>query len=161
MGGCCARPAWRGAEVFRRLAAAGPVGVLGLAVMLLARDFPPIPGQAYGPALFPTVLGAGLVACAIGAALQAPPPPGAAATARGRVVGLCYALAPLVVVLAWDVAGWPLIAFGLGAALLMLGGARPLASVLAGLCFAAVTWVLFAMLLRVPLPRGPLDFIPY
>ena len=58
----------------RRLAAAGPVGLLGLAAILLARDFPPIPGQAYGPGLFPTLIGAGLVLCAIGAALPAPPP---------------------------------------------------------------------------------------
>ena len=135
--------------------------MLGLAVMLLARDFPPIPGQAYGPALFPMVLGAGLVACAIGVMMQAPPASGAPASARGRMAGLFYAAAPLVVILAWDVAGWPLIALGLGTALLMLGGARPLVALIAAACFATVTWVLFAMLLRVPLPRGPLDFIPY
>jgi putative tricarboxylic transport membrane protein len=147
--------------VLRRLAAAGPVGLLGLAALLLARDFPPIPGQAYGPALFPTVLGAGLVLCAIGAAMQAPPPRTPPATARGRMAAIGYALAPLVVILAWDVAGWPLIAFGLGSALLMLGGARPVVALVSGLAFAAVTWILFAMLLRVPLPRGPLSFLPY
>jgi hypothetical protein len=59
------------------------------------------------------------------------------------------------------VAGWPLIAFGLGSALLMLGGARPVVALVSGLAFAAVTWILFAMLLRVPLPRGPLSFLPY
>ncbi|WP_270937234.1 tripartite tricarboxylate transporter TctB family protein [Falsiroseomonas oryzae] len=149
------------AEAMRRIAAALPVAVVGLAAILLARDFPPIPGQAYGPALFPTLLGAALVACAIGVALQAPGPRAEPVTARGRIAGIAYALAPLVVVLAWDVAGWPLIAFGLGAALLVLGGARPLVALLAGLGFAAVTWVLFAMLLRVPLPRGPLGFLPY
>lgn len=147
--------------MFRRLAAAGPVGLLGLAAMLLARDFPPIPGQAYGPSLFPMLLGAALLGCAIGVALQAPGPKPGSATARGRIAGLSFALAPLLVVLAWDVAGWPLIALGLGTALLILGGARPLVALVAAACFAAVTWMLFAMLLRVPLPRGPLDFIPY
>ncbi len=161
MGGCCAKPAWRGADVLRRLAAAGPVGLLGLAAMLLARDFPPIPGQAYGPALFPTLIGAGLVLCAIGAALQAPLPRVPPATARGRVAAICYALAPLVVILAWDLAGWPLIACGLGAALLLVGGARPVVALAAGIGFAAVTWILFAMLLRVPLPRGPLFCLRY
>ena len=84
MGGCCATPGWRGAErlasvqdggqlhdqvpsLMRRLMGSLPVGLLGLAVMLLARDFPPIPGQAYGPGLFPMLIGAGLMACAIGA----------------------------------------------------------------------------------------------
>jgi putative tricarboxylic transport membrane protein len=145
----------------RRLAAAGPVGLLGLAAILLAWDFPPIPGQAYGPGLFPTVLGVGLVLCGIGAALQPPPPRRAAVTPRGRLAGLCFAAAPLVVILAWDLAGWPLIACVLCAALLLVGGARPLVALLAGVVFAAVTWVLFAMLLRVPLPRGPLFFLPY
>jgi putative tricarboxylic transport membrane protein len=147
--------------LYRRLAAALPVGLLGLAALLLARDFPAMPGQAYGPGLFPMLLGAGLIGCAIGAALQTPEPKGAPATARARITALAFALAPLVVLVAWDAAGWPLIALGLCATLLMLGGTRPIVALVAAFCFAAVTWILFAMLLRVPLPRGPLDFLPY
>ncbi len=145
----------------RRLMASLPVGLLGLAAVLLARDFPPIPGQAYGPGLFPMLIGAGLIACAIAAALQSPKPREAPPTTSARIAALAYALAPLVVLLAWDAAGWPLIALVLSAALLMLGGARPIVALVAAFCFAAVTWALFAMLLRVPLPRGPLDFLPY
>jgi putative tricarboxylic transport membrane protein len=151
----------QGQSLMRRLMGSLPVGLLGLAVLLLARDFPPIPGQAYGPGLFPMLIGAGLIACAIGAGLQAPGPRGVPPTTSARVAALAYALAPLAVLLAWDVAGWPLIALVLGAALLMLGGARPIVAMVAAFCFAAVTWALFAMLLRVPLPRGPLDFLPY
>jgi putative tricarboxylic transport membrane protein len=35
---------------------------LGLAVVLLARTFPPMPGQDIGPGLFPTLAGVGLIA---------------------------------------------------------------------------------------------------
>jgi putative tricarboxylic transport membrane protein len=35
---------------------------LGLSVVLLTRTFPPMPGQSIGPALFPSLTGAGLVA---------------------------------------------------------------------------------------------------
>lgn len=148
-------------SLMRRLMASLPVGLLGLAALMLARDFPPIPGQAYGPGLFPMLIGAGLIVCAIGAGLQAPKPREASPSTSARVAALAYALAPLVVLLAWDVAGWPLIALALGTVLLMLGGARPIVALVSAFCFAAVTWGLFAMLLRVPLPRGPLDFLPY
>jgi putative tricarboxylic transport membrane protein len=147
--------------MLRRLAAAAPFGLIGLAAILLARDFPPIPGQVYGPALFPMALGAGLTLCAILVALQAPVPAGAPATVRGRIAALGAALAPLLVMLGWDVMGWPLMAFGLGAALLMLAGTRPVQALLAGAAVAALTWVIFAMVLRVPLPRGLLTFLPY
>ena len=147
--------------MLRRLAAAAPFGLIGLAAILLARDFPPIPGQVYGPALFPVALGVGLALCAILVALQAPVPAGAPATVRGRIAALGAALAPLLVMLGWDVMGWPLMAFGLGAALLMLAGTRPVPALLAGAAVAALTWVIFAMVLRVPLPRGLLTFLPY
>jgi putative tricarboxylic transport membrane protein len=147
--------------MLRRLAAAAPFGLIGLAAILLARDFPPIPGQVYGPALFPMALGAGLTLCAILVALQAPVPAGAPATVRGRIAALGAALAPLLVMLGWDVMGWPLMAFGLGAALLMLDGTRPVPALLEGAAVAALTWVIFAMVLRVPLPRGLLTFLPY
>ena len=41
--------------------------LLGVAVVLQARTFPPMPGQPVGPSLFPTVIGAGLIVA--GAAL--------------------------------------------------------------------------------------------
>lgn len=148
--------------LLRRAAAAAPMAGFGLAAVLLARDFPPIPGQAYGPALFPTALGILLLAAAILVALQQPPmeesPP---VPLRGRVAALACAVAPLAVILGFEALGWPLLAFGLGTILLLLAGARPLTALLAALGVAALTWMLFAMLLRVPLPRGPLSFLPY
>ncbi len=161
MGAYCVRPGWRGADAVRRAAAALPVGLVGLVVLLLSRNFPAIPGQLYGPALFPTALGTGLMLCAILVALQAPGPAHPRASLRGRASALACVLAPLLIMVAWDAAGWPLIAFGLGAALLVLAGLRPLPALVAALGLAALTWVIFAMLLRVPLPRGPLFFLPY
>lgn len=149
------------ADLLRRLAASLPVGALGLAAVVLARDFPPVPGQVYGPALFPTVLGLLLIGCAIAVLLQAPKAAAAPAGARARVAALAYALAPVVVMVGWETLGWPLLAFGVGAGLLIVGGMRPMPALVAGIGFALLTWVLFAMLLRVPLPRGPLPFLPY
>jgi putative tricarboxylic transport membrane protein len=39
--------------------------VLGIAVLVHVPAFPPIPGQKYGPAIFPGLVAAGLVACAV------------------------------------------------------------------------------------------------
>lgn len=149
------------AEVWGRARAALPPAALGLLAVWLARDFPPVPGQVYGPGLFPTVLGLLLVACAIGVALQAATKPGDPATRGARVAALSYALAPAVLVAGWETLGWPLLATGLGAWLLRVGGVSVGRSVIGGLAIAALTWVLFPMLLRVPLPRGPLPFLPY
>ena len=149
------------ADLLRRLAASLPVGALGLAAVVLARDFPPVPGQVYGPALFPTVLGLLLIGCAIVVLLQAPRAVAAPANTRARVAAIADALAPIIVMLGWETLGWPLLAFGVGAALLVAGGMRVLFALAAGVGFAILTWVLFAMLLRVPLPRGPLPFLPY
>lgn len=161
MAACCVKRAWHVADWRRRLAASLPVGLVGLAAVVLARDFPAVPGQSYGPALFPTVLGSLLIGCSIGVLLQAPKPCAVPAARRARLSALAYALAPLVVILGWDTVGWPLTALGVGTGLLMVGGMRAAPALLTGAGFAALTWVLFAMLLRVPLPRGPLTFMPY
>lgn len=39
--------------------------LFGLAIMAYASTLPPIPGQKYGAALFPTLIGVGFVGCAI------------------------------------------------------------------------------------------------
>ena len=149
-------------SITRRAVAAAPMAGVGLAAVLLARDFPPIPGQAYGPALFPTVLGLGLLVAAVLVALQRPKgAPALAVPQRNRVAAVACAVAPVVVILGFETVGWPLLAFGLGSVLLLLAGARTLVALATALGLAALTWVLFAMLLRVPLPRGPLTFVPY
>ena len=138
------------------------VGLVGAGAILGATEFPTPPGQLYGPAMFPMVMGVGLLACAVMIALRPVPPPVPEAEAPGgRLAALCFALTPALVLLAFEVVGWPLLCAPLVAGLLMLVGARPLPAALVGLGMAGFTWVVFAMLLRVPLPRGPLSFLPY
>jgi putative tricarboxylic transport membrane protein len=149
------------ADLARRLGTALPVAALAIAAIWLSRDFPPVPGQTYGPGLFPTILGWILTACAVGVALQPAGERATAATPKGRVAALVYALAPAVLLLGWESIGWPLLSFALGVALLAVGRVRWWRSILGGALISVLTWVLFAMLLRVPLPRGPLPFVPY
>jgi putative tricarboxylic transport membrane protein len=40
--------------------------LLGAGIFFAIRNFPTIPGQQYGPALFPGVIAAGLLACGVG-----------------------------------------------------------------------------------------------
>ena len=61
--------------------------VLALAMIALTAAFPPFPGQKYGPALFPRILGAGLIIC--GAVMIWH---GLAARARRRALGRDRAL---------------------------------------------------------------------
>jgi len=138
------------------------VGALGAAAIWGARSFPTPPGQAYGPAMFPTIMGIGLIACAAMIALRPVPPPFEEPDAPGgRWAALAYALAPVVVLLLFETVGWPLICAPLVAGLALLAGARVVPAALTGLGMAVFTWIVFAMVLRVPLPRGPLPFLPY
>jgi putative tricarboxylic transport membrane protein len=53
-------------------AAAGLLSaLLGLAVVVQARTFPPMPGQPVGPSLFPTLIGAGLIVAGVALILAA------------------------------------------------------------------------------------------
>ena len=140
------------------------VGLLGAGAILGAQSFPTPPGQLYGPAMFPIVIGVGLMVCGVAIALRkAPttPPLGEPDAPGGRGVALIYAMAPALVLSLFEVLGWPLLCAPLVAGLLMLAGARPMTGILVGCGMAVFTWVVFAMILRVPLPRGPLFFLPY
>ncbi|HEX7387351.1 MAG TPA: tripartite tricarboxylate transporter TctB family protein [Castellaniella sp.] len=41
------------------------LAIFGLAVILYAQTFPPIPGQDFGPRAFPSIIGVGFVLCAL------------------------------------------------------------------------------------------------
>jgi putative tricarboxylic transport membrane protein len=140
------------------------VGMLGAGAIWGARSFPTPPGQLYGPAMFPTAIGTGLILCAVAIAMrQAPttPPLVEADAPGGRRAALIYAMAPALVLVMFEMVGWPLLCAPLVAGLLMLAGARLMTAILVGFCISVFTWVVFAMVLRVPLPRGPLFFLPY
>ncbi len=140
------------------------VGLLGVSAILGARSFPSPPGQLYGPAMFPTVIGVGLMVCGLAIAMRQAPTTsslGEPDAPGGRRAALIYAMAPAVILILFETLGWPLICAAMVAGLLMLAGAKPLNATLVGCGIAVFTWVVFAMVLRVPLSRGPLFFLPY
>lgn len=86
-------------DLWQRAVAAVPVAGLGLVAVWQARDFPPVPGQVYGPGLFPTVLGLILLGCAVGVMVQKPAVQPQTVGVRNRVAALTYALTPAVLLL--------------------------------------------------------------
>jgi putative tricarboxylic transport membrane protein len=115
-----------------------------------------------GAGFFPTLVA--VFACAVGVVATAR----AFLAARGRAGGLAVALQPeqrarvlvsvvLLVVfcalLPW--AGYPIVACGFVALLLRRLGASWRGAVVTGVVSAVVSHYLFAVLLDVPLPRGP------
>jgi putative tricarboxylic transport membrane protein len=141
--------------------------LFALAMIALTLSFPDFPGQKYGPALFPRILGAGLILC--GAALVWN---GLAARRAGapwvelapwtrdprRVASLLLMLALLLAyILASETIGFIPIALVFLLALFVWLGVRPIPAVLtAVLTTIAIHWF-FSTMLRVPLPRGWLD----
>lgn len=143
--------------------------LLSAAMIALTASFPDFPGQKYGPALFPRILGAGLIVC------------GALLTWKGLAAH--RAGAPWVELAPWTHDPWRL-----GSFLLMLGmlllyilvsetvgfipialvflgglflwlGVRPVTAIItAVVATIAIHWF-FSTLLRVPLPRGWLNSI--
>ncbi len=139
----------------------------GAAVILQAAAFPDIPGMAYGPAFFPSLVGAGFVVC--GAALVI-----GALWRGGAFVGLvtlpAWTRDRVAVVRALGVVGGtlafilaaPVLGFLLTTGLLALGWLRLLAvrwglSLSLALVVPLVLHYGFSDLLRVPLPRGVLE----
>ncbi|MGG5808070.1 tripartite tricarboxylate transporter TctB family protein [Falsiroseomonas sp. CW058] len=139
----------------------GLLVALGAAAAVAGSRLPGVPGQDVGPAVFPMVVGGGLVLCGamiafgIGHAFEAPEeedgPP------RGRWFGLRALLPPallLFYVLAADGLGFlPTAAAIIAASAVALGAGWRLVLPLAVIGPLAVHAV-FAKLLRVPLPDG-------
>ena len=142
--------------------ALGLVAVLGgCAILYGTLGFREVPGQQIGSAFFPRIVGgAAIVAGAVQIAAGASGPPVALpGWIRGR--GALRALSVVGAVVAWLVAAPPLgfltaTALVVGTLALVLG-ARPLPALIAGCGTAAGLHLVFATLLRVPLPRGPLE----
>jgi putative tricarboxylic transport membrane protein len=138
----------------------------GLAVLLVARTFPDMPGQDFGPALLPSLIGLGFAACGAGLVAsglrQHRDHPwielGAWADSRGHILDVGLVVGGLVLlILLWDLLG-----FLIGATLLMgllvsrfRGGHVVSSFAIAVVACAAVDYG-FRHLLLVPLPLGPL-----
>lgn len=145
------------------------MAVFGAAVILHAAGFPEMAGMAYGPAFFPTLIGAGFAVC--GLSLIAG---GALARYRGRVEPLfqppdwmsdrvavlraaCVPLTVAFYVLAVPFLGFLTTVFAASLALLLVLGNRLPISLTISLILPVLLHYGFSIALRVPLPRGPLE----
>jgi putative tricarboxylic transport membrane protein len=136
---------------------------LALAMTLGALSFPPMPGQAFGPKLFPNIVAAGFALCAlvfIKRAIQSK-----AITVSfvrpewwnepGRRGNLLILLGTIVAyTLLVERAGYVVTTFAMLVLLMKRLGASWRATLLAALLGTAVTYLMFAYWLRVPLPAG-------
>jgi putative tricarboxylic transport membrane protein len=145
--------------------------LLGIAVVRHSAGFPGIAGQYYGPALFPTVIGWGLVACGLvllgaglrRAGLRGPllAFPDWLASPRGLLNVVLMLGAIVAFVLVGDLIGFQILAFSTLFLLYLTAGRSLARSLGAALVVTVLLELLFGRLLRVPLPRGLLTDVPW
>ena len=150
----------------------GAFMALAAIVLVAAQGFPTLPGQPYGPGTFPTLVGvvmfaagAWLTLAGLRQGLKADRPLFAAPAELGRRGAILRVAAVPAFVIAYVALsgplGFPLVAPPLLAGLVWLMTRRVLLSIATGVLMSAAIWMLFAQLLRVPLPLGVLTEIIY
>lgn len=138
---------------------------LGAGVVIMASGFPSPPQQAFGPALFPTLLGAGLLTCGLTFVIQwatsgchrkafTPPQWIGSGSAVANVAALLGA--PLFYIVTVEWLGFVVSAFVCLAVLLMLFHRRIMVALVAATIVAPLLHLIFTRLLLVPLPVGQL-----
>ena len=142
--------------------AIGLLAVLGGVLVIWGTlELQPVPGQAFGSAFFPRILGGALICTGIVQTTMRDGAPFASLPGWLRGRGGISAAAVVAAVLAWlflaERLGFLLTTGGLMIALALVLGARPLAAILTGAGMAAVFHLIFSSLLRVPLPRGLIE----
>lgn len=137
--------------------------VLGITVLVHVPSFPPIPGQKYGPGIFPGLVAAGLVACALmlivsGLRHRATEPwleAGAWTRSRRHVIAFVVTIAGTAAyVLLAEKVGFLIIAPILLFVLFICYGVRRNVAIVTAIIVTLVIHVTFYKLLRVPLPWG-------
>jgi hypothetical protein len=139
------------------------LAVLAASGVYLANALPLPRGTAAqpGPGFFPLAVGVFGIAVAllwvVSALRRAPAAPGVTATeaeGRGRVATTSVLLAGFCLLLPW--VGYPIVAFLFTGLVLHGLGARWTTALIIALASAVASYYCFAVLLEVPLPRGPL-----
>lgn len=142
------------------------IAAFSIAVWAYSGTFPEMPGQAYGPALFPRLIAVGLLLCAIGLIID-----GVRSAAGGRLVdgrGLTASRERLINVLLIpigllayialsDSVGFLPVAFALLSLLFWRFGARLWLALVLAAVITVVVHILFYRFLHVPLPWGVLE----
>lgn len=139
---------------------------LGLYIVLEAQGFPTLPGNDYGAALFPKLIGYGMAAGGGWLTLTSLRPFFLALTKRTRqplsqVMLFLFRLAlPVLLVIAYlllaDTLGTVLILGLITAALMFFSGVRLWLAIVLGALTTSVIWFAFVYMLKVPLPFGVL-----
>ena len=141
--------------------------LFALAMMAYTITFPSMPGQDYGPALFPRIIGGGLIVCGLiltVSGLRAHKAGGgwsdfdAWVRDRGRLLDGALIFAALIFyILVDDWLGFIPTALIILLLLLLRFGCRPLTAVVLAVGSTLAIHALFAKLLLVPLPWGLLE----
>lgn len=141
------------------------LAMLGSAVIWHVAGFPQVAGQIYGPGLFPRLVGAGLVlfggglilrgmrAGALSALVSLPEP---ALLRRAVLAGLYILAAVFSIVLLGEWVGVQILVFVTMAVGLFAGLRHPLGALLLAGGLTIAFDLIFRVLLKVPLPSGPL-----
>jgi putative tricarboxylic transport membrane protein len=141
----------------------------GIAIAVVASGFPGMPGQSFGPSLFPNVVAGGFGFCGLAliwGGLRRPSFPGMVqlgewARSGGHILDVGLVIGGLtLVILLWDRVGFiPLATLFTAGLMARFRGGQVLTSC-AG-AFVAVLFIdwIFRRLLLVPLPLGPLTGI--
>ena len=141
---------------------------LATAMAVGALSFPPMPGQAFGPKLFPNIVAAGFVLCALALIMRAIKTKTIQIkivrpewwNEPGRRGNLAILLGSIVAyTLLVERAGYVLTTFALLVLLMKRLGASWRATLFASFLGTASTYIMFAYWLRVPLPPGLLTGI--
>jgi putative tricarboxylic transport membrane protein len=139
-------------------------GVLGIAMVILANRLPAFPGQKYGPDLFPKIIGGLFIACALmllfrGLAVRRQGEPwfyGDARISGARALqntGLILA-SIVVYTLVADAVGFIITSFVIMMVLFVAFGVPALRALLIAATMTVAFHWFFAVLFRIPLPRG-------
>ncbi|MBE0532364.1 MAG: tripartite tricarboxylate transporter TctB family protein [Rhodospirillales bacterium] len=141
---------------------------LGLAIVVGAQLLPAMPGQDVGPGLFPTMIGAGFIACGAFMAFRARKewrtlPLRGVADWRGdprKIVAVIWLVGGLMVyIAAFDWIGFIVLSMIYTGGLMIILGVRALAAFGWSLGTTFFVFELFTRLLYVPLPGGILGNI--
>nr|WP_306268851.1 tripartite tricarboxylate transporter TctB family protein [Pararhizobium sp. IMCC3301] len=143
----------------------GALALLSMAIILGARGLPSVPGTTFGPELMPTLIGTAMGVLSIRIFVTGLLQNGATGwvdisewkgakrpvyCAIWTIAGIALGIALLPII------GFPLYGLGFALPLMLLMGARAVSAVLTSVCLVLVAQFVFARLLFVPLPAGPL-----
>lgn len=141
---------------------------LALFVIVMSWQIPSVPGTTFGPDLFPILIGTGFILTGTIIFLKGWRSAGNGpwidlsdwhAHARG-LIGSAWTIGGIIVaIMYFDEIGFPLFSLGYALPMMFLMGARPLPAIMVSVTSVAIAYLVFARIMFVPLPVGPLLFL--